>query len=166
MQGQGIVKGDTLQQIAGIGFIVGAVLTLIGNGLFPRADDPADTKASLEAIATFGTASFPGLALVLAGGFWGLMLGFIGVYPSLSAGPAAAFARIGFYGVLIGVALWTITFAVHLGLAQVLDSWAVASGPDKAALFQAASSIWQMDAGIFTMAIIVVWLASPPSGPW
>ena len=37
MQEQTIAKGDVLQKIAGLGFIVGGILTLVSNALFPRA---------------------------------------------------------------------------------------------------------------------------------
>ena len=44
-------RGDVLQKIAGIAFIVGGVLTLAFNALFPRADDPTVISQVLQSYA-------------------------------------------------------------------------------------------------------------------
>ena len=50
-------KGDVLQKIAGIGLIVGAVLTAVFNVLYPRADDPSDVSQVLTELADNETLS-------------------------------------------------------------------------------------------------------------
>ena len=46
---QGIAKGDVLQRIAGIAFIVGGIATLVANALLPRAADPGIVAERLTA---------------------------------------------------------------------------------------------------------------------
>jgi len=44
-QGQGLVKGDTLQDLSGAGFVLGVVLIVIGSLLLPRAAALSDVQA-------------------------------------------------------------------------------------------------------------------------
>jgi hypothetical protein len=157
---QGIAKGDVLQRIAGISFIVGAVLLLVFNILLPRVTDPTDMQAVLQSIAANRGGFWELAHLLLAAGIWGLMMGIVGVYRSISTGGAAVWARLGFYGVIVGTTLWSVTFALEgLGLAAVVGKWAMASGADKATLFLVASSVGQISTGMFSMTIIAYWLA-------
>ena len=76
-------QGDVLQKIAGLAFIVGGVLTLVFNALFPRADDPSVVTQVLQKLAdneTLSQLSFLGIAI----GIWALMMGRVGVYRNIS----------------------------------------------------------------------------------
>lgn len=157
---QGIAKGDVLSRIAGISFIVGAALLLVFNALLPRVSDPTNTQAVLQNIAANRGGFWELDHLLLAAGIWGLMIGVVGVYRSISTGAAAVWARLGFYGVIVGTTLWSVLFALEgLGLATVVGKWAAASGADKATLFLVASSIGQLTEGMFSMTIIAYWMA-------
>ena len=61
--------------------------------------------------------------LLLAIGIWAIMIGIVGVYRSISSsgGGAAAWARVGFYGVIIGITLWTARFAMGIGFAELAE---------------------------------------------
>ena len=91
---QGITKGDVLQRVASIGFVVGGIATVGANALFPRSADPGIIA---ERLTTAGeNESLQRIALlVLIIGFWGLLVGAVGVYRSLPTGTAAAWARLG-----------------------------------------------------------------------
>ncbi len=157
---QGIAKGDALSRIAGISFIVGAVLLLVFNALLPRVSDPTNTQAVLQNIAANRGGVWELYHLLLAAGIWGLMIGVVGVYRSVTTGSAAVWARLGFYGVIVGTTLWSVLFALEgLGLAAVVGEWAKASGADKATLFLVASSLGKINLGLFSMTIIAYWLA-------
>jgi hypothetical protein len=157
---QGIAKGDALSRIAGISFMVGAVLLVVFNILLPRVSDPTNTQAVLQNVAANRGGVWELDHLLLAVGIWALMIGVVGVYRSISTGSAAVWARLGFYGVIVGTALWSVLFALEgLGLAAVVGKWAIASGADKATLFLVASSVGQITAGLFSMTIIAYWLA-------
>ncbi len=157
---QGIAKGDVLSRIAGISFIVGAVLLLVFNILLPRADDPSNVQAVILNVASNRGGFWELAHLLLAAGIWGLMIGLAGVYRSISTGGAAVWARLGFYGVIVGTTLWSVTFALDgLGLAAVMGEWTKASGSDKATLFLVASSLSRINVGLFSMTIITFWMA-------
>lgn len=160
MQQGTIARGDVLQRLAGIFFIVGTVLLAVGNALMPRASDPSDLQAVLQAIVDKGTAATVVIYLILAVGIWSTFIGFVGVYRSLSTGAAAAWARLGFYGLLIGTTLTTVLFSI-VGFAgpQIAEDWSTAVEPAKATLLSIASAIDHLISGLFSMSVIVYWLA-------
>lgn len=157
---QGIAKGDVLQRIAGVSFIVGAVLLAVFNAVLPRAGDPANFEKVIQKIVDARGGFWEADHLLLAVGVWALMIGVVGVYRSIDTGAGAVWARLGFYGVVVGTTLWTVVFALEgLGMPQAVELWEKASGADKASLFQAAHSISLVNLGLFSMVIIVYWLA-------
>ena len=48
-------RGDLLQKIAGLGLIVGGILTMVSNVIFPRADDPSVVAQVLQTHADNAT---------------------------------------------------------------------------------------------------------------
>ena len=156
---QTIEKGDVLQRIAGIALIVGAIALIVLNALVPRADDPSVTREVLTKYGENETLSqvvFFGLAV----GFWLLVAGIAGVYRSLSSGAAAAWARIGFYGVLVGTATWTITLALGLAQSGAAANWIAASGtPGEATAYSVAASLYAAGQSIESLAVVVYWAA-------
>ena len=147
-------QGDVLQKIAGLAFIVGGVLTLVFNALFPRADDPSGVTQVLQKLAdneTLSQLSFLGIAI----GIWALMMGTVGVYRNISTGGGAAWARMGFYGVIVGTTLFTISSAI--GLAAV--DWGAAGSGVNNSLYSIAAALQAASFSIFDMTVIVFWLA-------
>lgn len=156
---QTIAKGDALQRFASVGFIVGAVLVGVFNALYPRVSASFDNlQPHLQRIVDAGS-MWQVTNLLLAVGIWDLMIGLTGVYRSISAGAAAMWARLGYYGVIIGTTLWTILFGLNIGLGRVLEQWVGAAGADKAYWFVAASSVYWVSVFLFGMTIIVYWMA-------
>ncbi len=160
MQQQGIVKGDLLQKVAGLSFVVGAVLLIVFNVLFPKTNDPSSAAQFVQSVADTRGGRWELVNLFLAVGIWGLLIGFAGVYRAISTGSSAVWARLGFYGVIVGTALWTVLFGLQgFGLSLVVKQWQSASGPTKDALAVIAASHANMLTGLFSMTIIVFWLA-------
>lgn len=160
MQQQGVTKGDVLQRLAGLSFIIGAVLLIVFNLLYPRADDPANAAQFVQRVADTRGGLWEAVNLFLAVGIWGLMIGFAGVYRAVSTGGAAAWARLGYYGVIVGSTLWTVTFGLEgFGLSLVVKQWQNASGPAKDTLALIAAAHANVLVGLFSMTIIVFWLA-------
>ena len=113
-------RGDVLQKIAGLGLIVGGILTLVSNAIFPRADDPSVVVQVLDIYAdneTLAQLSYLGITL----GVIAVMVGTVGLYRNITTGGAAAWARLGFYGVIVGTTLFAISSAV--GLEAVDGLW-------------------------------------------
>ena len=155
---QGSYRGDVLQKIAGLGFIVGGILTLVSNALFPRANDPSVVSQVLKSFAdneTLSQLSFLGIAM----GLVALMIGTVGVYRNISTGGAAALARLGFYGVIVGTTMFSVSSAIGLATVAAAVDWAAAgSGLDTSA-YTVAATLQSAGVSMFNMTIIVFWLA-------
>lgn len=156
-QQQGIVKGDALQRIGSVGFIVGAILLIISNALFPRVGDPSNAPELLkkwgeqEALTQI-------CALLLAVGFWGMMIGIAGIYRSVSTS-GAAWARLGFYGIVVGTTIWTINLALAMATAGAAANWVTASAAGQATAYSVAAALYAATGAVEMMGIIVFWLA-------
>ena len=59
--------------------------------------------------------------MLLAVGIWAIMIGIVGVYRSISNGNTAAWARVGFYRMIVGITLWTARFAMGIGSAELAE---------------------------------------------
>jgi hypothetical protein len=155
VQQQGIVKGDILQKIASIGFIVGAILLVIFSVLQPRVSDPSDTAAVLQKFGENETLSEVCL-LLIAVGLWAVMAGVMGIYRAISA-RGAAWARLGFYGILIGTAILTISSALGMAEAGAAANWLAAGKATTA--YSIAASLHAGALSVQTMGYIGYWLA-------
>ncbi len=151
-------KGDVLQKIAGIAFIAGAVLTGVFNALFPRADDPSDVPEVLAKLAddeTFTKIAFLGLAV----GIWALTMGIAGVYRGISSGGAAAWARLGFYGVLVGATLFSVTAAIGIAATGAAADWVASGSGVTTSTYSTAAALNAAAQSVEFMFIVVFWLA-------
>ncbi len=152
---QTVSKGDVLQRIAGVSFILGAILTLVGNVLAPRPDDPTSVAQSIAKLAEHPTMAKVAFFTITVG-IWMLVAGFAGVYRSIVSGGASAWARLGFYGVVASSAIFTVALAVFNGATM-----AAQKGAPGAAL---AAPLVVAGNSLFTMAMITWWLALAISG--
>jgi hypothetical protein len=156
-QQQDILRGDTLQKIASTGFIFGGLLLLVFNLLYPRPADPGSTPSVLTAMADQKVLTQLS-QLMLALGFWGVMIGSAGVYRSITVG-GAPWARLGFYGIVVGTAIWSINFSLGTASVNAAADWVAASSADKAAAYRVAATVLTVNTGIYTMSILMFWLA-------
>ncbi len=156
-QQQGIVKGDALQKIGSAGFIIGTILLVIGNLLLPRAANPGNVQ---EMVAKLGEEKFPAQvsALLLAVGIWAVMIGMAGVYRSIPAG-RTAWARLGFYVIVVGTALWTVSLAGDVATASAVANWLAAPAVGKEAAYSVVAALSAFGHGVYSMTLIVNWLA-------
>ena len=158
VQQQGIVKGDVLQKIGSAGFIIGAILLVIFNVLLPRADDPSITQEVLQKLGGQEVLTEV-CALLLAIGAWAVMLGAAGVYRSISTGAGAAWTRLGFYGIVVGTAMWAVNFALTMATAGAAANWLAAPAAGQVTAYSVAASLYAGSQAVETMSIIVYWLA-------
>ena len=153
-------KGDVLQKIGGLSFIVGSILLIVFNALLPRVDDPSDMGEIIQKVAEKSGGFWEASHLLLAVGLWGLMIGVVAVYRSLSTGSSAPWARLGFYGVVVGTTLWTVVLGLDgAGLAEVAARWQAATGNEKEILFVVATALREFETGLFSLTIMAYWLA-------
>ncbi len=155
---QGIAKGDVLQRVAGIGFVVGGIATVGANALFPRAADPGIIA---ERLTTAGeNESLQRIALlVLILGFWGLLVGAVGVYRSLPTGTAAAWARLGFYGFLGATTVATASLATGLAATSAAVDWVSAGSTTGSTEYAIAAGLDAITNSMFDVMIVGYWLA-------
>jgi hypothetical protein len=96
--------------------------------------------------------------LMLALGMWGVMLGSAGVYRSITAG-GAAWARLGFYGIVVGTVLWSITFGLTAVGASAAADWAAASAADKGTAYSIVAATLNVGRGAYIMSTLMFWLS-------
>ncbi len=153
----GIVKGDALQKIGSAGFLIGAVLMVIGTILLPRTSGAGSVQ---EMVTAMGKEQFLTRfsALLITAGTWAMMIGAMGVYRSITAG-GAAWARVGFSFVVAGTALWTVSLALDMAAADAVANWLAAPAAAKEAAYYAVAALSAFGLGMFSMNIVIYWLA-------
>lgn len=129
--------------------MIGAILAIVVNALFPRIADPSDTEAVLTTVAesTLWTGNSVGLSLS------GLLLvgGLAGLYRSITAGAGAAWARMGFAAALAGGTLF-FAWAAVTGFAvdRAAQAWVEAPAAEKAVALHVAGAVGDIWFALFT----------------
>jgi len=157
-QQEGIVSGDALQKLGSIGFILGAILIGISGLLMPHAASPtSDLKEMLKPLGEYQSRTILA-SLLMAIGFWAVLIGVAGVYRSITAS-GAAWARLGFYFTLIGTALWTVSLALDIGSASAVANWLSASADSKEAAWGVVAALSALGRGMVPITWTIYWLA-------
>jgi hypothetical protein len=144
----------TLTRIGAAAAVLGAVLGLVVNVLLPRVSDPANTKAFLRQVAesTIWVGDHVGIffAMLLVTG------GLVAVYRSITSGPGAAWARLGFAAALVSAGLGFVTVAVEgIAVKRVAMAWASAPKGEKAVAFRVADALVQIQWGLDSVWILI-----------
>ncbi len=156
---RGTYTGDALQKIAGLSFIVGTILLVVFGLLHPE-EDLEDLSATIQSIADSNGGFQEIDHILIAVAFWALLIGMVGVYRSISFGSAAAWVRIGLYGMIIATTLRSVFLAIDgVGLAMVVEQWEGATGADKATIFVTFSALEGMLDGLRSMTDIFYGIA-------
>lgn len=163
MTQQSILKGNTLLKIGGVGLIVGAILMVIST-IWPAS---VDLSGAAVVQKKFGEQAviLQICALLMTFGYFGGMAGMAGIYRSITANgettSGAAWARLGFYFLLIGTAMWTIGSSLNVSYPAAIVNWqaAPAEGKDAAYNIVAVFSPIGFGRGLFPLEVIVNWLA-------
>jgi len=157
--GQGIVRGDTHQRLSGAGFIIGAVLIIIGSLLLPRAANLGDVQAMQKAYGEQATL-LQASALLLTFGFLAVMAGTSGIYQSITK-DGSAWARLGFYFHLVGVTLWMVGMSLDISYPAAIINWLEAPAISKGIAYSVVTVLSPMGfgRGTFPLNVIINWLA-------
>lgn len=131
----GIVKGDDLQRLGSLGFIIGSVLLIFFNAL---------------ALLDVDIGSIPRVvsAFFVSAGLLGLMLGMAAIYRSITAA-GAGWARLGFYILIVGTTIWLTHMSMRAGTAR-----AAAEG-----LTDGVAAMDVMRRQVHAMSVLTEWLA-------
>ena len=154
---QGVSKGDALQRITGIAFVVGAILSLVGNILFPRADIPSDVTVRLAEVGGDETVALIAMLLIIAA-FWALLIGVVGVYRSVTSATAAPWARLGFYIVLVGTAVATVSIGTLVASVDNAADWVTAGSVVGTTEYTIAATLNVLGIELFNVVIVGYWL--------
>jgi hypothetical protein len=156
-QQQNIIRGDSFQKLTSTGMIVGAVLLIVFNVLVPRPSDPGNMQSAIiNTVDNFFL--FQLSHLMLAVGILGTMIGSAGVYRSITD-RGAAWAQVGFYGIVVGTVLWMITYAMTSVDASTAADWAAAPAADKNLFYGIAVASINVGKAAYIMSILLFWLA-------
>lgn len=163
MSQQSIFQGDVQQKLGSAGFIIGAILMMIGGSLMPYASTP--TSNLQEMLRPLGEqlfkAQFSVLLLIIS--IWATMIGVVGVYRSITATGGttggAAWARLGFYFMLVGTALYTVALALDASTAGAVANWLAAPAIDKEAAYGVVAAVNAVGRGLYPVALIAYWVS-------
>lgn len=158
LQQRGIVRGDALDKISSSGFIVGAILLVIGSLLMPYATN--STSDLQEMLKPLGEHEFrtEASSLLVMIGFLGMLIGMTGVYRSITAG-GAAWARLGFYVLLVGTALQTVSLSLDVATAGAVSKWLAAPSGAEETAWSVVVVLNAIGRGIIPTTWIVYWMA-------
>lgn len=154
---EGIFKGDAMQKVTSVGLIIGAIMLAVFNILVPRPSDPLNVESSLIMMVD-KFFLFQLSHLMLAFGIWGAMIGLAGVYRSIN-GRGSPWARIGFYGIVVGTAIFSITFALTSVEAKAATDWAASPTNERAIAYSIAVATVNVGTAAYIMSILLFWFA-------
>jgi hypothetical protein len=155
---QGIIKGDAFHKIGGAGFIIGAILLAISGLIMPHAANP--TSDLKEMLTPLGEHQFltkvSSLLLIL--GFWAVLFGVTGVYPSITSS-GVTWARFAFSFTLLGTALWTISLFLDVATASAVANWLSAPLEGKDVAWSGVAALSAVGRWTVPITWTVYWLA-------
>jgi hypothetical protein len=154
-----ILRGNTQQRLSGVGFVGGAILIVVGSLLLPRASNLGDIQAMQKVYGEQATL-LQVCALLLTFGFWAVLIGTTGVYHAITA-DGAAWARLGFYFHLVGVALWTVGMSLDISYPAAILNWLAAPPSNRDVAYSVVTVLSPLGfgRGTFPLNVIVNWLA-------
>ncbi len=160
IQQQSIVKGDSLQKMGSMAFIVAAVL-IAGGNIFVTWLDLSSPAAAQGRIGS-QIIMFQVVSLMITFGWWAVIMGTAAVHRSID--PAgAAWARVGMYLMIMGVGLWTLGMALDISYSAMIANWLAAPEAGKEAAHNLLATFFPpgggLGRGLFPMTLMSTWLA-------
>lgn len=141
------------------GFLLGAVLVIVGSLSLPLGGDPSDIQA-LQQIYGENEHRLQACALLIVFGFWAIVAGYSGLQQSMIE-EGATWARIGLLFHIIGVAVWTVGMSLDISYPAAIVNWLSAS-PEEEATARSVVAVLSPDGfgrGLFPMNVMLNWLA-------
>lgn len=146
----------SLSRIGAVSAVVGAILAVVVNLLHPRSATLENPEAFLRMIAESRIWVGDHVGVIFAGIlFTG---GLIAISRSITEQPGAAWARLGFAGALVSVALLFVLMATDgIAIKALARAWMNAQAAEKAAAFNVGHALATVNLALFSVWIIVFW---------
>src|SRR3989475_6215455 len=148
------MQDRTFNAMGAAAAVVGAVFGFGSIFLPPLCNGAGNTKAFLRQVAesTIWVGDHVGIifAMLLVTG------GLVAVYRSITSGPGAAWARLGFAAALVSAGLGFVTVAVEgIAIKRVAVAWASAPRGEKAVAFRVADALVQIQWALDSVWILI-----------
>ena len=143
----------TLLRIGAVLAMVGAIAFMVGQSLGPTVD-PDDTAAFLQDTAE-STTSVGGYLLRFVGD--ALLVGaLVALYRSITEGPGAELARLGFATALVALAVNAVWLGIQgFATKELAEAWVNAPAEEKAAAFRVAEAVQHMVVGVASLGSVL-----------
>ncbi len=147
----------TLLKIGAVCAILGVLVFLVA-GAFHGGHEPHNLAVSLPQYSantnwvTVHLAQFVGLFLVA--------IGLVALYRSLTTGPSAALALLGFFATLVSISTYAANQGVDgVAIKFVADEWVNASVADKEVAFRVAEAVRHIEIGLTSLSVLLAGIA-------
>ena len=151
-----MVEG-TLLRIGAVSIILGVIFFSV-SGAFHGGHQPDDLVATLPQYATNAN-----WIMVHLGQFLGLFLvvaGLVGLYRSITLGPGAALAQLGFVAAVVGIGVYAANQAVDgIAIKFVAEKWVSAPPSEKDVAFRVAEAVRHIEIGLTSLAVLILGVA-------
>jgi hypothetical protein len=139
--------------------VLGVGLLIIGTVLHPMQADPAMAEAAFAEYAA--DRHWLASHLMQLAGVWAIIASLLLLARQLATGSAAPWAGLGAGFGIAGIAVAAALQAVDgVALKMMVDRWAAASEPEKAALFAAAYGVRQIEIGLAGISCLLLGLTA------
>ncbi len=147
----------SLLRIGAVSIILGVIIFSV-SGAFHGGHQPDDLVATLPQYATNAN-----WILVHLGQFLGLFLvvcGVVGLYRSITLGPGAALAQLGFVAAVVAISVYAANQAVDgIAIKFVAEEWVSAPPSEKEVAFRVAEAVRHIEIGLTSLTLLILGLA-------
>ncbi|MEE8363568.1 MAG: hypothetical protein V3S18_05815 [Dehalococcoidia bacterium] len=150
------MEDRTLVRIGAASAVLGAIITVIGNVMYPRVDDVDDVQELATEIA--GSDVWIGTHFGLMIGVVLILGGLIALARTITGENGRALARLGLAAALVSTAVFAVLMAIDgPGVKQAADAWAdaAASGIDQKSALNVVDVMTTSMAAVFSVWIVI-----------
>lgn len=149
---------DTFFKLSSAGFILGAILIVVGSLWLPTSDF-GDVLKSQQQFGEQAT-RLQICALLITFGYWFIMMGTAGLH-NLITTSGSVWVRLGFYFHIVGVVLWTIGMSLDVSYPAAIVNWMASPEATKAVAYSVVTVLSPagFGRGLFPMNVMINWLA-------
>jgi hypothetical protein len=153
------MRAQAGSRIEPIAAIAGAVLLFVGTYLHPMSADPNVPRAAFTEYASSG--HWVTIHLMQLFGMLLIAAALVLLSRRMMDGPAAEWATLGAAGAIAGASVAAALQAVDgVALKFMVDAWAATPEPGRAAMFDAAFGVRQVEVGLASMSSLLLGLTA------